>query len=137
MRGGGGVRGTEPRGAAAPAAALGFAEPVAAAARGLPERDAAVAFGFAEPVAAVARGLPERDAAVTFGFARPERAVADFARLGAFAAAAAGAEAFAPAAAGAGAAPARRLSLRTPGRDRGRLPSTPGSSLFSAATPEK
>ncbi|HEY0631418.1 MAG TPA: hypothetical protein VGC98_05145 [Thermoleophilaceae bacterium] len=30
-----------------------------------------------------------------------------------------------------------RLSLRCPGRERGRLPSTPGSSLLSAATPEK
>jgi hypothetical protein len=34
-------------------------------------------------------------------------------------------------------APVRRLSLRTPGRDLGRLPSTPGSSPRSAATPEK
>jgi hypothetical protein len=33
--------------------------------------------------------------------------------------------------------PPRRLSLRTPGRDLGRLPSTPGASLFSAAMPEK
>ena len=31
----------------------------------------------------------------------------------------------------------RRLSLRSPGRDRGRLPSTPGSSLLPAATREK
>jgi hypothetical protein len=30
-----------------------------------------------------------------------------------------------------------RLSLRCPGRDRGRLPRTPGSSLLSAATREK
>lgn len=30
-----------------------------------------------------------------------------------------------------------RFSLRCPGRERGRLPSTPGSSLLSAATREK
>jgi hypothetical protein len=30
-----------------------------------------------------------------------------------------------------------RLSLRCPGRDLGRLPSTPGSSVLSAATREK
>ena len=33
--------------------------------------------------------------------------------------------------------PPPRFSLRRPGRDRGRLPSTPGSSLLSAATREK
>jgi hypothetical protein len=49
----------------------------------------------------------------------------------------AGSAAVVPAAPGRLAPPVRRFSLRCPGRDLGRLPSTPCSSLLSAATPQK
>ena len=97
-----------------------------------------------------------RDAGLGFGLAALARdvvAVPDFARAVVFGCAALGrrvgevsagpAEAAdvvaAPPAAGAPspAEPLRRLLLLTPGRDLGRLPRTPGSSLLSAATREK
>jgi hypothetical protein len=76
-------------------------------------------------------------------FARVAFALAGFARE-VFAREAAGfaprPDAFAASAVVAAAAartPPPRLSLRCPGRDLGRLPSTPGSSVLSAATREK
>jgi hypothetical protein len=65
----------------------------------------------------------------------------DFARALVFARAALarveGAAFASPAAVAAALEPVPRLALRRPGRDLGRLPSTPCSSLLSAATREK
>jgi hypothetical protein len=128
-------------------AAAGFA--FAAAAFGF----TAAGFGFA----AAAFGFTAAGfafAAAAFGFAPAGFAFAALARFGfappaaaAFAPAALGAEnvfgcagssaPFVPAAPGPLAPPPRRLSLRCPGRDLGRLPSTPGSSLLLAAIPQK
>jgi hypothetical protein len=98
---------------------------------------AAVAFG---PAAAFARVPPVRAAGLVpaVAFARePLARVRDFALAFARAAfARVEGEAFVEDAEVALAVPPRLL-LRCPGRDLGRLPSTPGSSLLSAATREK
>jgi hypothetical protein len=116
---GGGVAGRADFGRAA-----GFLRAVAfgrAAAFGRePPARAAAGFG---PAVALAREPPARVRDFALAFDR-----AAFARVEG--------EAFVEDAAAALAAPPR-LSLRCPGRDLGRLPSTPGSSLLSAATREK